>query len=71
MHKNIINHDLTCEEVIEIRMSLYENIRQIEKLLEKSFEYNIKENISYYSERLSLMKSLQDKMNSTFGVKKE
>ena len=71
MIKNIINNDLTCVEVVELRMSLFANIEQIEKLLQASVDLKIEQNISYYSERINMMKKLQEKMNSTYGTKVE
>ena len=66
MIKNIINNDLTCAEVVELRMSLFANIEQIEKLLQASVDLKIEQNISYYNERINMMKRLQEKMNSTY-----
>ena len=71
MIKNIINNNLTCAEVVELRMSLFANIEQIEKLLQASVDLKIEQNISYYSERINMMKKLQEKMNSTYGTKVE
>ena len=71
MIKTIINNDLTCTEVVELRMSLFANIAQIEKLLQASLDLKIEQNISYYSERINMMKQLQEKMNSTYGTKSE
>ena len=71
MIKTIINNDLTCTEVVELRMSLFANIAQIEKLLQASLDLKIEQNISYYSERINMMKQLQEKMNSTYGTKAE
>ena len=71
MIKTIINNDLTCVEVVELRMSLFANIEQIEKLLQASVDLKIEQNISYYSERINMMKKLQEKMNSTYGTKVE
>jgi hypothetical protein len=71
MIKNIINNDLTCAEVVELRMSLFANIEQIEKLLQASVDLKIEQNISYYNERINMMKKLQEKMNSTYGTKVE
>ena len=71
MIKNIINNDLTCAEVVEFRMSLFANIEQIEKLLQASVDLKIEQNISYYSDRINMMKQLQEKMNSTYGTKVE
>ena len=71
MIKTIINNDLTCTEVVELRMSLFANIAQIEKLLQASLDLKIEQNISYYSERINMMKRLQEKMNSTYGNKVE
>jgi len=71
MIKTIINNDLTCVEVVELRMSLFANIAQIEKLLQASVDLKIEQNISYYSERINMMKQLQEKMNSTYGTKVE
>lgn len=71
MIKTIINNDLTCVEVVELRMSLFANIAQIEKLLQASLDLKIEQNISYYSERINMMKQLQEKMNSTYGTKAE
>ena len=71
MIKTIINNDLTCVEVVELRMSLFANIEQIEKLLQASVDLKIEQNISYYSERINMMKQLQEKMNSTYGTKVE
>ena len=71
MIKAIINNDLTCTEVVELRMSLFANIAQIEKLLQASVDLKIEQNISYYSERINMMKQLQEKMNSTYGTKAE
>ena len=71
MIKSIINNDLTCVEVVELRMSLFANIAQIEKLLQASVDLKIEQNISYYSERINMMKQLQEKMNSTYGTKVE
>lgn len=71
MIKNIINNDLTCAEVVELRMSLFANIEQIEKLLQASVDLKIEQNISYYNERINMMKRLQEKMNSTYGTKVE
>ena len=62
MIKTIINNDLTCVEVVELRMSLFANIAQIEKLLQASVDLKIEQNISYYSERINMMKQLQEKM---------
>ena len=71
MIKSIINNDLTCVEVVELRMSLFANIAQIEKLLQASVDLKIEQNISYYNERINMMKQLQEKMNSTYGTKVE
>ncbi len=71
MIKSIINNDLTCVEVVELRMSLFANIAQIEKLLQASVDLKIEQNISYYNERINMMKKLQEKMNSTYGTKVE
>ena len=71
MIKAIINNDLTCTEVVELRMSLFANIAQIEKLLQASLDLKVEQNISYYSERINMMKQLQEKMNSTYGTKAE
>jgi len=71
MIKTIINNDLTCVEVVELRMSLFANIAQIEKLLQASVDLKIEQNISYYNERINMMKRLQEKMNSTYGTKAE
>ena len=71
MIKTIINNDLTCTEVVELRMSLFANIAQIEKLLQASVDLKIEQNISYYNERINMMKKLQEKMNSTYGTKVE
>ena len=71
MIKTIINNDLTCVEVVELRMSLFANIAQIEKLLQASVDLKIEQNISYYNERINMMKRLQEKMNSTYGTKIE
>ena len=71
MTKTIINKDLTCTEVVELRMSLFANIAQIEKLLQASVDLKIEQNISYYNERINMMKKLQEKMNSTYGTKVE
>jgi len=71
MIKTIINNDLTCVEVVELRMSLFANIEQIEKLLQASLDLKIEQNISYYNERINMMKRLQEKMNSTYGTKVE
>ena len=71
MIKTIINNDLTCVEVVELRMSLFANIAQIEKLLQSSVDLKIEQNISYYNERINMMKRLQEKMNSTYGTKIE
>ncbi len=71
MIKSIINNDLTCVEVVELRMSLFANIAQIEKLLQASLDLKIEQNISYYNERINMMKKLQEKMNSTYGTKVE
>ena len=71
MIKSIINNDLTCVEVVELRMSLFANIAQIEKLLQSSVDLKIEQNISYYNERINMMKRLQEKMNSTYGTKVE
>jgi hypothetical protein len=71
MIKSIINNDLTCTEVVELRMSLFANIAQIEKLLQASVDLKIEQNISYYNERINMMKRLQEKMNSTYGTKIE
>ena len=71
MIKSIINNDLTCVEVVELRMSLFANIAQIEKLLQASVDLKIEQNISYYNERINMMKRLQEKMNSTYGTKAE
>ena len=71
MIKSIINNDLTCAEVVELRMSLFANIEQIEKLLQASVDLKIEQNISYYNERINMMKRLQEKMNSTYGTKVE
>ncbi len=71
MIKTIINNDLTCVEVVELRMSLFANIAQIEKLLQASVDLKIEQNISYYNERINMMKKLQEKMNSTYGTKVE
>ena len=71
MLKSIINNDLTCVEVVELRMSLFANIAQIEKLLQASVDLKIEQNISYYNERINMMKRLQEKMNSTYGTKIE
>ena len=71
MIKTIINNDLTCVEVVELRMSLFANIAQIEKLLQSSVDLKIEQNISYYNERINMMKRLQEKMNSTYGTKVE
>ena len=71
MIKTIINNDLTCAEVVELRMSLFANIEQIEKLLQASVDLKIEQNISYYNERINIMKRLQEKMNSTYGTKVE
>jgi hypothetical protein len=71
MIKTIINNDLTCVEVVELRMSLFANIAQIEKLLQASVDLKIEQNISYYNERINMMKHLQEKMNSTYGTKVE
>ena len=71
MIKSIINNDLTCVEVVELRMSLFANIAQIEKLLQTSVDLKIEQNISYYNERINMMKRLQEKMNSTYGTKVE
>ena len=71
MIKNIINNNLTCAEVVELRMSLFANIEQIEKLLQASVDLKIEQNISYYNERINMMKKLQEKMNSTYGTKVE
>jgi hypothetical protein len=71
MIKTIINNDLTCVEVVELRMSLFANIEQIEKLLQASVDLKIEQNISYYNERINMMKRLQEKMNSTYGTKIE
>ncbi len=71
MIKSIINNDLTCTEVVELRMSLFANIAQIEKLLQASVDLKIEQNISYYNERINMMKRLQEKMNSTYGTKVE
>ena len=71
MLKSIINNDLTCVEVVELRMSLFANIAQIEKLLQSSVDLKIEQNISYYNERINMMKRLQEKMNSTYGTKIE
>ena len=71
MIKTIINNDLTCVEVVELRMSLFANIAQIEKLLQASVDLKIEQNISYCNERINMMKRLQEKMNSTYGTKVE
>ena len=71
MIKSIINNDLTCVEVVELRMSLFANIAQIEKLLQASVDLKIEQNISYYNERINMMKRLQEKINSTYGTKVE
>ncbi len=71
MTKTIINKDLTCTEVVELRMSLFANIAQIEKLLQASVDLKIEQNISYYNERINMMKQLQEKMTSTYGTKAE
>ena len=71
MIKTIINNDLTCVEVVELRMSLFANIAQIEKLLQSSVDLKIEQNISYYNERINMMKRVQEKMNSTYGTKVE
>ena len=71
MIKTIINNDLTCVEVVELRMSLFANIEQIEKLLQASVDLKIEQNISYYNDRINMMKKLQEKMNSTYGTKVE
>ena len=71
MIKTIINNDLTCVEVVELRMSLFANIEQIEKLLQASVDLKIEQNISYCNERINMMKRLQEKMNSTYGTKVE
>ena len=71
MIKTIINNDLTCVEVVELRMSLFANIEQIEKLLQASVDLKIEQNISYYNDRINMMKRLQEKMNSTYGTKVE
>jgi len=71
MIKSIINNDLICTEVVELRMSLFANIAQIEKLLQASVDLKIEQNISYYNERINMMKRLQEKMNSTYGTKVE
>jgi len=71
MIKSIINNDLTCVEVVELRMSLFANIAQIEKLLQASVDLKIEQNISYYNERINMMKRLQEKMNSTYCTKVE
>ena len=71
MIKSIINNGLTCVEVVELRMSLFANIAQIEKLLQASVDLKIEQNISYYNERINMMKRLQEKMNSTYGTKVE
>ncbi len=71
MIKSIINNDLTCVEVVELRMSLFANIEQMEKLLQASLDLKIEQNISYYNERINMMKQLQEKMNSTYGTKAE
>ena len=71
MTKTIINKDLTCTEVVELRMSLFANIAQIEKLLQASVDLKIEQNISYYNERINMMKQLREKMNSTYGTKVE
>jgi len=71
MLKSIINNDLTCVEVVELRMSLFANIAQIEKLLQASVDLKIEQNISYYNEGINMMKKLHEKMNSTYGTKAE
>mgnify|MGYP007046845973 FL=1 len=71
MIKTIINNDLTCAEVVELRMSLFANIERIEKLLQASVDLKIEQNISYCNERINMMKRLQEKMNSTYGTKVE
>ncbi len=71
MIKTIINNDLTCVEVVELRMSLSANIERIEKLLQASVDLKIEQNISYCNERINMMKRLQEKMNSTYGTKVE
>ena len=65
MIKTIINNDLTCVEVVELRMSLFANIEQIEKLLQASVDLKIEQNISYYNERINMMKRLQEKTDKT------
>ncbi len=71
MIKTIINNDLTCVEVVELRMSLFANIERMEKLLQASLDLKIEQNISYCNERINMMKRLQEKMNSTYGTKVE
>ena len=66
-----INNDLTCSEIVELRMSLTVNIEQMDKMLERSLEFGIKENVSYYSDRINRMKVLKDKLDNTYGAKAE
>jgi hypothetical protein len=65
MIKTIINNDLTCVEVVELRMSLSANIERIEKLLQASVDLKIEQNISYCNERINMMKRLQEKTDKT------
>ena len=66
-----INKDLTCSEIVELRMSLTVNIEQMDKMLERSLEFGIKANVSYYSDRINRIKVLKDKLNNTYGAKAE
>ena len=52
-------------------MSLTVNIEQMDKMLERSLEFGIKENVSYYSDRINRMKVLKDKLDNTYGAKAE
>jgi hypothetical protein len=71
MNKMIKLEEYTCEEVIEMRMSMDASLKEIKDLLNKSLELGIKENVSYYTERLNRKMVVIDKLNSTFGMKRE
>jgi hypothetical protein len=71
MNKMIKLEEYTCEEVIEMRMSMDASLKEIKDLLNKSLELGIKENVSYYTERLNRKIAVIDKLNSTFGMKRE
>ncbi len=63
--------EYTCEEVIEMRMSMDASLKEIKDLLNKSLELGIVDNVSYYTERLNRKMTVIDKLNSTFGMKRE